>query len=113
MTQDVTRIKGLSGTQRLLSWNANKQEEPKKEEKTEIKNEYGITKDTIIGNLVKEYPFVKDFLFNLSPKFSKLKNPILFKTMSSIATLEMISERGGFEVQDLIDKIVKEIDSKK
>jgi hypothetical protein len=33
--------------------------------------------------------------------------------MSSVATLEMISERGGFEVQDLINKITQELDSKK
>ncbi|MFZ5967919.1 MAG: PAS domain-containing protein [Bacillota bacterium] len=114
MMQDVTRIRGLEGNQRLLSWN-NKKQDTGNEEKDhgEIKNEYGITKETIIGDLVKEYPFVKEFLFNLSPKFNKLKNPILFKTMSSIATIEMISERGGFKVQDLINKIVEEIASKK
>lgn len=108
MMQDVTHIRSLQGSQRLLSWeNKGKQ----KEKPTEtVDNPYGVSKDTIIGNLVKEYPFVKDFLFNLSPKFSKLKNPILFKTMSSIATLEMIAQRGGMEVQELIGNIVKEID---
>ncbi|AOT73255.1 histidine kinase [Geosporobacter ferrireducens] len=114
MMQDVTRIRSLEGSQRLLSWNDKKQDARKEEENhREIKNEYGISKETVIGDLVKEYPFIKEFLFNLSPKFSKLKNPVLFKTMSSIATMEMISERGGFEVQGLIDRIVKEIDSKK
>lgn len=114
MMQDATRIRSLEGSQRLLSWN-NKKQDAKVEEESheEIKNEYGISKETVIGDLVKEYPFIKEFLFNLSPKFSKLKNPVLFKTMSSIATMEMISERGGFEVQDLIDRIVKEIASKK
>ncbi|WP_346961544.1 DUF1858 domain-containing protein [Clostridium sp.] len=72
-----------------------------------------MKKETIIGDLVKKYPFIKEFLFNLSPKFSKLKNPILFKTMSSIATIEMISERGGFKIEDLIDKIVEEINTNK
>ena len=115
MMQDVTRIRGLKGSQRLLSWdNEEKVEEVEvKEETTIVNNPYGLSKDSIIGDIVKKYPFIKDFLFNLSPKFSKLKNPILFKTMSSIATLEMISERGGFEVDDLISKIVSEIDSKK
>ncbi|QNO15990.1 PAS domain-containing protein [Alkalicella caledoniensis] len=108
MMQDVTHIRSLQGSQRLLSWeNKGKQEEKPTET---VDNPYGVSKDTIIGNLVKEYPFVKDFLFNLSPKFSKLKNPILFKTMSSIATLEMIAQRGGMEVQELIGNIVKEID---
>jgi len=108
MMQDVTHIRSLEGSQRLLSWG-----DKKGKESVEIKNEYNITKETIIGDLVKEYPFIKDFLFELSPKFSKLKNPIIFKTMSFVATLEMISERGGLEVQDLIDSIVKEIDTKK
>lgn len=113
MMQDVTRIRSLEGSQRLLSWNKQKQEDFNKEtEDREIKNDYGITKETIIGDLVKEYPFIKEFLFNLSPKFSKLKNPLIFKTMSSIATMEMISERGGFEIHDLINKIVEEINTR-
>lgn len=114
MMQDVTKIRSLTGSQRLLSWNNKKQENKRKDKnKTHIENEYGITEKTVIGDLVKEYPFIKEFLFNLSPKFNKLKNPIIFKTMSSVATLEMISERGGLEVQDLIKRIIKEINSKK
>ena len=122
MMQDVTKIRSLTGSQRLLSW-GDKKGENKTEEKAEGKdkgdteaiteNLYGITKKTVIGDLIKQYPFIKEFLFNLSPKYSKLKNPIIFKTMSSVATLEMISERGGFETQDLINKITQELDSKK
>jgi len=113
MMQDVTKIRSLEGTQRLISWNKKKQDVKLQEEGPgEVENEYGIKKETIVGHLVKEYPFVKEFLLNMSPKFSKLKNPILFKTMSSIATLEMISQRGGIEVQEFIDRIVNEIKSK-
>ncbi|MTI47152.1 MAG: DUF1858 domain-containing protein [Firmicutes bacterium] len=117
MMQDVTHIRSLEGSQRLLSWSDKKQDDSgldnsidSEQEKTN--NQYGISKETIIGDLVKKYPFIKEFLFNLSPKFSKLKNPVIFKTMSSIATLEMISERGNFEPQYLINKIVEEINSK-
>jgi DUF438 domain-containing protein len=114
MMQDVTKIRSLTGSQRLLSWtNEKKQEKNEEETATHLENEYGITKTTIIGDLVKQYPFIKEFLFNLSPKFSKLKNPILFKTMSSIANLEMISERGGLDTQEIINKIVQEIKSRK
>ena len=113
MMQDVTKIRGLQGSQRLLSWTNEKQESKKDEVSGEvIKNQYGLTKETVIGDLVKEYPFLKEFLLNLSPKFSKLKNPVLFKTMASIATLDMISERGGFEVEELISKITEEINSR-
>lgn len=114
MMQDVTKIRGLEGSQRLLSWSNKKQDTKNIESNSvEIQNKYGIKKETIIGDLVKEYPFIKEFLFNLSPKFNKLKNPILFKTMSSIATIEMISERAGFKIEDLIDKIVEEINTNK
>jgi hypothetical protein len=112
MMQDVTRIRGLEGNQRLLSWDT-KKEKNENINNIESNNSYGITKETNIGNLVKEYPFVKDFLLSLSPKFKKLKNPMLFKTMSSIATLEMISERGGLDIEELINKIVEEINKKK
>lgn len=108
MMQDVTKIRSLTGSQRLLSW-TNKGAK-KKEEKTEEEvNEYGLTTDSIIGDIVKKYPYIKNFLLNLSPKFSKLKNPILFKTMSSMATIEMISQRGGLESKEVLSKIVKEI----
>lgn len=114
MMQDVTKIRSLTGSQRLLSWKDKRQKnKDEKKDKTHIENEYGITEKTVIGDLVRKYPFIKEFLFNLSPKFNKLKNPIIFKTMSSVATLEMISERGGFEVKDLINKVIREIESKK
>lgn len=113
MMQDVTKIRSLTGNQRLLSWNDKKLEKKSEEEnKVNIENKYGITQKTVIGDLVKEYPFIKEFLFNLSPKFNKLKNPMIFKTMSSVATVEMISERGGFQVEDLINKIIGKIESK-
>jgi len=114
MMQDVTHIRSLTGSQRLLSWGSKPQETPAEEKaQQEENNPYKITKATIIGDLVKQYPYIKDFLTALSPKYSKLKNPILFKTMSSIATMEMISERGGFEVQELIGKLVEEIERRK
>lgn len=113
MMQDATKIRSLTGSKRLLSW-TNEAEKSRVEEAKDssFKNEFGITKDTIIGDLVKQYPFIKEFLFNLSPKFSKLKNPILFKTMGSIATLEMISERGGFKIEEFLQRIIEEIRAK-
>lgn len=109
MMQDATHIRSLTGSQRLLSWNDSDTSNSSKEESNDIpKNQYNITKDTHIGGLLKEYPYLKDFLISLSPKFEKLNSPF-FKTMAGVATLEMISSRGGFQVLDLIDKIGKEI----
>ncbi|OHW62679.1 hypothetical protein EUAN_04630 [Andreesenia angusta] len=115
MMQDATHVRSLEGSQRLLSWENEKRDaDHEKDIKVEVKskdNSYGITKDTLIGELVKKYPHIKSFMLGLSPNYSKLKNPILFKTMANMATMEMIASRGGFETQELIDKIVAEIDS--
>jgi DUF438 domain-containing protein len=120
MMQDVTHIRNLTGSQRLLSWdNSSHQEElvsVSREGKSTgnklVNSIYELNENTLVGDIVSAYPFIKDYLINLSPKFSKLKNPILFKTMASLATIGMISERGGFDVRDLIDKINGEIDLK-
>lgn len=74
-------------------------------------NRYNITKNTNVGSLLKEYPFLRDYLVALSPKFEKLNSP-MFKTMAGVATLNMISARGGLDVSDLIHKIVDEIDKR-
>lgn len=72
-------------------------------------NFFGITSETIIGDIINDYPYIKDFLLNLSPKYSNLKNPIMFKAMSSLANIKMISARGEIPVEELIEKIVAEI----
>lgn len=106
MMQDVTHIRSLTGSQRLLSWES---DETEKETNLVKKNRYGITEKTNLGALLKNYPYMKDFLISLSPKFEKLNSP-MFKTMAGVATVGMISARGGFNISDLIDTIVNEID---
>jgi len=115
MMQDVTKIRSLTGSQRLLSWNSKSGESKENivEHAVGQHNKYGLTKETILKDMLREYPFIKEFLLDLSPNYSKLKNPILFKTMSSVANLEMIAERGNFKVNELIEKITREIDKRK
>lgn len=108
MMQDVTHIRSLTGNQRLLSWENDSKSNPE-DEMTVKENEFGLTPDTNIGALVKKYPYLKDYLISLSPKFQKLSNPVLFKTMGSVATLSMISDRGNFKIEELIDKLVNKI----
>ncbi|MBK1813704.1 DUF1858 domain-containing protein [Clostridium sp. YIM B02505] len=74
--------------------------------------ELNINEKTLIGDIAKEYPFIREFLIELSPKFAKLKNPVLFKAMSSKATIALVSEKSGFEVEDLIRMITKHIREK-
>jgi hypothetical protein len=71
-----------------------------------------ISPKTVIGTLISQYPFIKDFLVSLSPNYNNLTNPVVFKTMKNIATLDMVSKVGGFEVDHLIKLIKKEIEDK-
>lgn len=107
MMQDVTKIRSLSGEQRLASWVSS--DEGEKDNK---KSKFGITGDTLIGDIIKKYPFIKEFLVSLSPTYDNLNDPEFFKIMSNIATIKMISVKGGFREEDLIDKIVAEIEAK-
>ncbi|MGD8304145.1 MAG: DUF438 domain-containing protein, partial [Desulfobacterales bacterium] len=70
----------------------------------------GITADTKIDNLLKEYPFLEDFLVKLSPKFKGLKNPILRKTVGKMATLGKVADIGGMKLDDLLAALRREID---
>ena len=68
-----------------------------------------ILPTTIIGDLLHHYPFVQDFLLTLSPHYTRMTNPVVFKTMKNIATLQMISRVGGFEIGHFIELIKQEI----
>ena len=61
--------------------------------------------ETKLGDLLKEYPYLIEFLPTVSPKYEALKNPILRRTMLGRATLKMIAERGGIELGTLIGAI--------
>jgi len=71
----------------------------------------GITAKTKIDELLKQYPFLEDFLITLSPKFKGLKNPIMRKTMGKVATLEMASKISGLEIDTLITLLTAEIEN--
>lgn len=111
MMQDVTHIRSLTGSQKLLSWRNEDKVTAKTDESPnqENKMDYGVSADSIIAPLLKKYPFLKDFLISLSSKYKQLNNPIVFNTMGNIATLEMIAKRGGFEVEAFVAKIIAKI----
>ncbi|MDD2552235.1 MAG: PAS domain-containing protein [Dysgonamonadaceae bacterium] len=125
MMQDVTHIRSLKGSRRLLSWENSMSETYKEKDiktKTSKMNseetvyttdvQIEISPKTVIGTLISQYPFIKDFLVSLSSDYSRLTNPVVFKTMKNIATLDMVSKVGGFEVDHLIKLIKKEIEDK-
>ena len=69
-----------------------------------------LTAKTKIDELLKQYPFLEDFLITLSPKFKGLKNPIMRKTMGKVASLEMASTISGLNIDKLIASLTAEIE---
>jgi len=112
MMQDVTRIRSLEGKRTLVTWEKPKKSEINRENQKnskEDKNPYGLTENTIIGEIIDKYPYIREFMPTLSPTYKKLLDPIQYMIMSKVATLDMIAMRGGFPLDELIDKISDEI----
>ena len=70
----------------------------------------GINAKTKIDDLLKQYPFLLDFLITLSPKFKNLNNPVLRKTIGKVATLEKAAAIGGLDVNELVSALTTEIE---
>jgi len=68
-----------------------------------------IAPDTNINAMLSEYPELEKFLMELHPKYRKLKNPILRRTVGRIATLKQVAMIGGFELYDLVNRLRKEV----
>jgi DUF438 domain-containing protein len=68
-----------------------------------------IDANTKIDDLLKEYPFLEEFLIRLSPKFKSLKNPIMRKTIGKVATLGKVAGVGGLDVDNFLAAITGEI----
>lgn len=113
MMQNATHIRSLSGSQTLLSWD--NQSNDDKENCSDKKEDHlvNIQPDTTIADLLKQYPFLKDFLISLNPKFKMLNNPFVFKTMGNIANLGMIAEKGGLKVDELVTQLKAEVERHK
>ena len=112
MMQDVTRIRSLEGKRTLVTWEKPKKSEINQENEKDFeenKNPYGLTENTVIGEIIDKYPYIREFMPTLSPTYKKLLDPIQYMIMSKVATLDMISMRGGFPLDELIEKISDEI----
>lgn len=102
MMQDVTHIRSLTGSRKLLSWDEEHQS-------AQENNSSDIHPGAIIAPLLKKHPYLKDFLISLNPNYSRLSNPVVFNTMGNIATLDMIAARGGYATEDFLDILRKEV----
>lgn len=68
-----------------------------------------ISPKTKILQLIETYPHLEDILISYVPAFSKLKNPVLRKTVARIATLQQAATIGQVKVEDLINLLRKEV----
>ncbi len=68
-----------------------------------------LTARTKIDEMLKKYPFLLNFLVGLTPKFSRLKSPVMRKTIGKVATLQQAASFGGMSLPELLQKIQAEI----
>jgi hypothetical protein len=68
-----------------------------------------ISPQTKVGELLDAYPELEKVLFELSPSFAKLKNPILRKTVARIASLQQAAVVGKLKVDELVNRLRKEV----
>ena len=71
-----------------------------------------ITPKTTIHTLLKEYPFLLDFLAAYHPEFKKLTNPVLRRTVGRMATLDTVAEQGNVPLNVLTQDIADEVERK-
>lgn len=64
-----------------------------------------INANTKIATLLKENPAALESIISISPKFNKLRNPLLRKLMAARTSINMASKVGGCTVNDLFKKL--------
>jgi len=72
-------------------------------------NKLQITPQTIVADLLNEYPILEDKLIEIAPVFKKLKNPVLRKTIAKVTSLKQAAVIGNVALPDLINKLRKEV----
>ena len=122
MMQDATKIRSLTGQRKIVTWENEKKEQEKVKQKISQvveksqaegilpeKENYGLTKEIVIADIVAKYPYIREFMPTVSKEYVKIANPIHFAIMGKVARLDMIAARGGFEVEELIKIIAAKI----
>ncbi len=71
-----------------------------------------ITPKTTVHTLLKEYPFLLEFLAGYHPQFKKLTNPVLRRTAGRMATLDAVAEQANVPLNKLMDDLAGEIEAR-
>ncbi len=64
-----------------------------------------ITPETKIGTLLDTFPELEKLLIEMAPAFSKLRNPILRKTIAKVANLRQAAEIGNIPLGEMINQL--------
>jgi uncharacterized protein (DUF2249 family) len=64
-----------------------------------------INANTKIGAILKHNPAALEAIVSISPKFEKLRNPLLRKLMAGRASVSMASKIGGCRIDDFFEKL--------
>lgn len=64
-----------------------------------------INANTKIAAILKQHPDALDAIVSISPKFNKLRNPLLRKLMASRTSINMASRVAGCQVNDFFEKL--------
>jgi len=68
-----------------------------------------IAIETKIADLLNEYEGMKDILIGINPKFKKLNNPVLRRTLAKVAGVKQAAIVGGMEPIDLLNQLRKAV----
>ncbi len=64
-----------------------------------------ITLETKIADILNNYEGMKEILIDINPKFEKLNNPILRRTIAKVAGVKQAAIVGGMEPIELLNKL--------
>jgi len=64
-----------------------------------------VNANTKIASLIKQHPGALETIVSISPKFKKLRNPILRKVIAGRTSISMASRIGGCSVEDFFNRL--------
>ncbi|MGE5681016.1 MAG: DUF1858 domain-containing protein [Bacillota bacterium] len=71
----------------------------------DINTSLAITPDTKIGDMLNTYPHLQDVLIEIAPVFSKLKNPVLRKTIAKMTSIRQAASVGNIQLSVMINTL--------
>jgi DUF438 domain-containing protein len=64
-----------------------------------------LTPQTLVGDLIEQFPFLIEELGNFNPHYTALRDPQMRQMMARVATLEAAALRGGVRVEEMMQFI--------